>query len=67
MPYMTRPSSGVPVWYGPRQVQESEIVLVSDHDVASLIAEGWTLEPQNTTATKPFLAIDEEVTNGRDQ
>jgi len=63
MPYMTRPNTEIPLWYGVRLVKQGELVLVSEGDVSALLAEGWILgsNPDSTTQT-PIVAIEDDET-----
>ncbi len=61
MPYMTRPDTEIPLWYGVRLVRAGDLVLIDANDVAALLAEGWQIgSDPDTTNTTP-IAADEEV------
>jgi hypothetical protein len=60
MPYMIRPSTETPLWYGLKLVKAGELVLVDPNDVHALLAEGWQLgtDPESTNTTP--IASDED-------
>jgi hypothetical protein len=56
MPYMQRPDTEIPMYYGVRLVVAGELVMVSDDDAAALVQEGWTIETPDASDTLPPIA-----------
>jgi hypothetical protein len=60
MPYMSRPQTDIPLWYGVRLVKEGELVLVDVNDVNALLAEGWKIGSDPDTTNTTIVSKEDE-------